>query len=78
MNADYDENEYYHSAIWGNFQYGLEAPDSGVMSLEAGHLRYEKGRGVVKTEEADCSYCVAEGLNDGRWHTERKQNEQQH
>lgn len=37
-------------------------------SLETEHLRYEKGRGVVKIEEATCSLCEEWGLNDGRWH----------
>ena len=37
-------------------------------SIETGHLRFVRGRGVVKIEEADCSFCIVAGLNDGRWH----------
>lgn len=42
--------------------------DESVNSTESGHLRYEKGKGVVKTQEATCSLCITLGLNDGRWH----------
>jgi len=40
----------------------------GTISIETGHLRFEKGRGVVKIEEATCSLCEILGYNDGRWH----------
>lgn len=43
-----------------------------VESDASGHLRFEQGRGVLKTEEADCVYCVQQGLNDGRWHDPAK------
>lgn len=41
---------------------------AGIVNFEAGHLRYQRGRGVVKIEEADCDLCVEQGLNDGQWH----------
>ena len=43
-------------------------------SIETGHLRFVYGRGVVKTEEADCSFCITAGLNDGRWHDPKSSN----
>lgn len=42
-----------------------------LLSVETGHLRFIRGRGVVKIEEATCSLCIVDGLNDGRWHDPR-------
>lgn len=42
-----------------------------LLSVETGHLRFVRGRGVVKIEEATCSLCIVDGLNDGRWHDPR-------
>lgn len=58
--SNYDLNEYFHRIVTVNY-------GPGILSHATGHLRYEKGRGVVKTEEADCKYCERDGLNDGRW-----------
>ena len=65
-NITYDLYEYVHSSTWAN----VNSPD--ILTMETGHLRYEQGRGVVKTQEADCPYCEQEGLNDGRWHSKEQ------
>ena len=42
-----------------------------LLRVETGHLRFVRGRGVVKIEEATCSACIISGLDDGRWHDPR-------
>jgi hypothetical protein len=54
-------NRYYHASIAANI-------GTSIMAHETGHLRYEQGRGIVKTQEATCLLCEQWGLNDGRWH----------
>lgn len=57
---DYDLNEYFHAAAFA-------LHDSAIESHEAGHLRYERRKGVRKIQPVDCNFCKEQGLDDGKW-----------
>lgn len=62
-------NRANHRFVIGN---ALYEPDeegvSGVEGVDVSHLQFVRGKGIRKTEEADCSLCLVDGLNDGKWH----------
>lgn len=65
-------NRLAHAGVIANALYEPEEEGvSGVEGVTTGHLQFVRGKGVRKTEEADCSLCLVDGLNDGRWHDPR-------
>lgn len=58
-------NRGFHTSVVANARLNT------LTSMESGHLKFVRGKGVVKTQEATCSLCVIDGLDDGRWHDPR-------
>lgn len=63
-----DLNRYHHACVVANALNPSNTDEQGVMAVTTGHLQYVRDKGIRKVQEATCSLCVIDLLNDGKWH----------